>query len=275
MNIDHYFEGVKSYKLLAKHEVGQNFLVDPDAAKKVVDLLSLEKGDKVLEIGPGAGSLSVFLSESEAEADLVDIDEGLIVKLKGDFEGKENVRPTLGNALKWDMSPYDKIVGNLPYYITSSLLERVLLTASNAKRAVFMVQKEALSRLVAPQGTKDYGPLPILLAYRAKVKREFFVPRSSFSPEPHVDSVVFSLEFRDYENSFLECFYALLTACFLHRRKTILNNLTGFLNGENDVANQALSLASIDPKKRPEQLSIEDFERLAKALEGLPMPLGR
>lgn len=271
---DKYFEGVMSYKLLAKHEVGQNFLVDKNAARKIVEIAEIQPSDRVLEIGPGAGSLSYYIAHSGASADLVDIDEGLIAKLKADFEGVPNLHPIYGNALKADYAPYQKIIGNLPYYITSSLIERILIFGKSMQKAVLMVQKEAFSRLSAAKGSKDYGPLPVLLSYRGAVKKEFVVPRSSFAPEPHVDSVVFSVTSQPIDDpSFAENFYAMLNACFLHRRKTILNNLTGFLNGESRIAKEALDIAGIEQTRRPETLSLEDYLKLSKALEALPLPL--
>ena len=154
MDKESYFERIAEYKLLAKHEVGQNFLVDPGVCERIVSLCEIKSGEKVIEIGCGAGSLSYFLNESEGSSDLIDIDEGLLAKLEEDFKGSDKVKPTYGNAVKWDYAPYDKIVGNLPYYITSLILEKVFLGASNCKKAVFMVQKEAAERILAPVGSK-------------------------------------------------------------------------------------------------------------------------
>ena len=126
MDENRYFETIAEYKLLAKHEVGQNFLIDKNVSKRIVDLLKVDHDDRVLEIGSGAGSLSFYLAMHNVPTTLIDIDEGLITKLKNDFEGFPNVSIYQANALKYDMSPFTKIIGNLPYYITSSLLERVL-----------------------------------------------------------------------------------------------------------------------------------------------------
>ncbi len=163
-----YFEKVKEYKLLAKHEVGQNFLCSEKDAERIVSLGEIKDTDKVLEIGSGAGSLSVFLADYSADSTLLDIDEGLVTKLQNDFEGYKNIHPVLGNALKADYSDYDVIIGNLPYYITSSLIEKIALEAKRCRKAVLMVQKEAFLRLSAKQGTDDYGPLPILLSYKTR-----------------------------------------------------------------------------------------------------------
>src|SRR5574344_547311 len=135
MDEEHYFEKVAEYKLLAKHEVGQNFLVDIEAARRIVASAELQPSDRVLEIGSGAGSLSYFIDKSGAESDLIDIDEALVLKLQADFKDNEKTHPQLGNIMRWDLRPYNKIIGNLPYYITSAILEKILLEASSAKLA--------------------------------------------------------------------------------------------------------------------------------------------
>lgn len=265
INVDSYFENIREYKFLAKHEVGQNFLIDPEASKKIVSFAELKPTDRVLEIGPGAGSLSYFIAKEGCPSDLVDIDEGLITKLSGDFAEEKNVHPIVGNALKWDFSPYTKIIGNLPYYITTSLLERILLEGENLVRGSFMIQKEAFMRITSKIGSSDYGPLPILLSYRATSKKEMTVPRTSFLPAPHVDSVVFSLSFDKTNDISPKTLYKILNAMFLHRRKTILNNLASFL-GDSSKAKETLEKAHIDPKERPENLSLSQYLSLTKEL---------
>jgi 16S rRNA (adenine1518-N6/adenine1519-N6)-dimethyltransferase len=266
MDQSKYFETIGEYKLLAKHEVGQNFLIDDEVAKKIVDLAEILPSDYVLEIGSGAGSLSFFIAQHPANADLIDIDESLVLKLQKDFAGIPSIHPEMGNVMRFEMAPYTKIIGNLPYYITSGILERILLEAKSTAKTVLMVQKEVLNRITAPVGEEDYGPLPILLQYRGKVRREFLVPRTAFSPAPHVDSVVFSITFdpqADCEKA--KKIYSLASTLFLHRRKTILNNLSSML-GDSKKASLFLSKAKIDEKKRPEDLSLMDYENLLSQL---------
>lgn len=261
-----YFEAIGEYKLLAKHDVGQNFLVDPRAAEKIVSLAGLQSTDRVLEIGSGAGSLSFFIAQTNCPSDLIDIDRFLVLKLQKDFASLSFVHPQMGNVMRWEMGGYSKIIGNLPYYITSGILERILLDGKSAQIAILMVQKEALSRLTAPVGDKDYGPLPILLKYRGEIHKEFLVPRTSFSPAPHVDSVVFSIHFdptADLEKG--KKLYSFVSAIFLHRRKTILNNLGGYLN-DSKKASLLLAKAGIDERKRPEDLSLLDYQKLLSQL---------
>lgn len=256
-----YFDIIKTYELLAKKnkDVGQNFLIDPSVAKAIVGLLEAKEGERVLEIGCGAGSLSYFLAQGPAESDLIDIDEGLLTKLKQDFEDNPYVHPMRGNAMRFDYSSYDKIVGNLPYYITSGIVERVLLGANKAKRIVFMVQKEAAQRLLAKPKTADYSPLTIYLNYVCRVTKALSVPHTSFVPAPHVDSTVLLLEVDQAKhNEEAAGVYALAKALFLNRRKTIQNNLRAYL-GSSESASFILSSCKIDPKARPEELLAEDY----------------
>lgn len=266
MDEEKYFKGIAEYKLLAKHEVGQNFLVDSSSSKRIVDLAEIAEGDRVLEIGSGAGSLSFFLAQHSASCDLIDIDEALVLKLKNDFAHQEHVHPLLGNIMRWDLSSYTKIVGNLPYYITSGIIERILLSASQAKIAVLMVEKDVVSRLNAPQGSADYGPLPILIRYRATLEKGFNVPRTSFSPAPHVDSSVFVLRFKDSVSADKSAaLYELVSKLFLHRRKTILNNLQTIVN-DADKAKSILEKCAIAPTRRPEELSLGEYLKLLSQL---------
>ena len=129
-----------------------------------------------------------------------------------------------------------------------------------------MVQKEAFLRLNAKMGNKDYGPLPLLIQYRAKMTKLLNVPRSSFSPAPHIDSLVFSLDFNDNDIEAASTLYSLLNGVFLHRRKTILNNLSGYLK-DADKAKELLNKSAIPFTKRPEEISLEEYLCLLKLLK--------
>ena len=264
MDEERYFEGIESYRLLAKHEVGQNFLIDRDAANGIVSLLDIKEGDRVLEIGSGAGSLTYFLSLTSGKVEAIDIDEGLIAKLQNDFGNAVDVH--YGNAAKWDYAPYDKIVGNLPYYITSLIIERALLLGQNAKAMAFMVQKEAAERLLAPMGTKDYGPLPILISLVCDAKRAFNVRRASFAPAPHVDSSVLLFTMRQRDDKLISKTYKLCNSLFLQRRKTIYNNLKNYLH-DGDKAKEILASLGLAESLRPEAISPEQFLALANSIE--------
>lgn len=260
-----YFKRIAEYRLYAKKEVGQNFLVDPRVAERIVSLLGLQKGDEAIEIGSGAGSLSFFLEQSEANCRLIDIDEGLIAKLQNDFPKSKNLSIERENALQTDYAKYEKIIGNLPYYITSSLVERVLLTADNASKIVFMVQKEAAVRLLSAPGTKDYGPLNVLLSLYGIPKREFNVGTEAFVPAPHVNSTVISITphhlYGDIDRKEVYHFFCHI---FQKRRKTILNNLKSL----TPEAEKLLKGVGVPPKKRPEEIRPEEYLKLYYALKG-------
>ena len=258
-----YFQDIATYQLLAKHEVGQNFLVDYEVCERIVSLLDIQEGEKVLEIGCGAGSLTYFLAESKGDVQAIDIDEGLLRKLEGDFKGKVDV--VYGNAAKWDYAPYDKIIGNLPYYITSLIIERALLNGSNAKIMTFMVQKEAAERFLAPIGTKDYGPLPILIALCCDAKRAFNVRRTSFVPAPHVDSSVLQFQMKERDLAEISKIYKLCSSLFLQRRKTIYNNLKSYLHSD-EKAKALLAECGLAENLRPENISPEQYRALAKRI---------
>ncbi len=264
MDANKYFEGVSEYRMLAKHEVGQNFLVDIDVAKRIVEELEAKPGEKVIEIGPGAGSLTFFLKDLDCSVEAIDIDESLIGKLQNDFGNAVNVH--YGNGAKWDYDPYDRIIGNLPYYITSLLIERALLLGKNAKRMVFMVQKEAAERLLAGPSSKEYGPLSILIAWLSNAKRLFNVRKTSFVPAPHIDSSVIGLTMKQRPEN-IEKTYKLVQSLFLQRRKTLLNNLKNYLHDGEKAAN-ALQKANLSPTLRPEQVTPEQYLALSKAIFG-------
>lgn len=263
MDRQRFFEGVESYRLLAKHEVGQNFLIDSDATERIVKELDIQNGERVCEIGCGAGSLTFFLAQSEGNVDAIDIDEGFVAKLQNEFGTDVNV--LYGNGAKWDYAPYDRIIGNLPYYITSLLIERTLLTSAKAKSMVFMVQKEAGERLLAGVGTKDYGPLPILIALLSNAKKCFVVKRSSFAPAPHVDSVVLRFDMKPERDPLIEKTYKICSSLFLQRRKTLFNNLKN-LTHDAEKARRILADVSLLENWRPEQVPPEGYLAIAKML---------
>ena len=265
MNKEQYFEKIAEYKLLAKHDVGQNFLIDADAAERIVDLATIDESDTVLEIGSGAGSLSFFIEQKASKADLIDIDEGLIQKLIEDYKDSKTVNPMVGNAMKWEYSKYTKIISNLPYYITSAILERVLLNAKNLKTGVFMVQKEVVSRLKAPLGSEDYGPLGLLIQYRADFVKGFNVPRTSFAPAPHVDSSVFVLKIKNDDLEEAGKLYQMVSGLFLHKRKTIYNNLSQHLK-DPVKAKETLEKAQIKANLRPQDISLDGYLKLLRSL---------
>ena len=262
-----FFDYIKAMRLLATQELGQNFLINPDVSKKIVDLLDVQSTENVLEIGAGFGSLSYFLLETKGLSFLLDVDPKTIVFLKEQFGDNPNISIIQESILKHDVSNYEKIIGNLPYYITSNTIEYVLLNARKARKLVFMIQKEVLPRLTAKATEEGYGPLAILVRYLGIPKRCLNVSRRQFVPAPHIDSVVVSIDIKphaDYETA--EKLLKAAMNLFHHRRKTIRNNLRLLLNSD-ELAEQVLASSGVDGNKRPQDLPSEDYLKLTKQLK--------
>lgn len=262
MNESQYFETVKSYKLLANKSLGQNFLTNSKIAKEIVDQLDIKSDDKILEIGAGLGSLSYFLANTEAEVELIDVDERMLQFLSDNFSDKKNVIIKRQNILKYDLGHYTKIIGNLPYYITSGIIAKLLLGSANAKKIVLMTQKEVYPKLL-----KNFkSPLSLFLNYVCDISPAKDVGRNNFTPVPHVDSVVFSLtpneNIKNMENPAL---FNLIQQLFLLRRKNILNNLANVIH-DKEKAKEILEKMGVDTNKRPEQLDIEFYKSLLKLI---------
>lgn len=265
MNEQNYFELVKSYKLQANKSLGQNFLINPEVASKIVNALDLKEGDKVIEIGAGLGSISYFLAKSPAKSTLIDVDDRMIAFLEEQYKDSSNIVVKRENILKSDLSQYNKIIGNLPYYITTGILETILLKAVNAESIVLMCQKEVYSKLL--KNTKDISPLSLFLNFVSNIELVTNVSRNNFAPIPHVDSLVFKLtpneNIRREDNASL---YNLMNKLFLHRRKTIYNCLRFIINS-NELTSEVLAKVNIKENLRPEQIEIESYIRLLNELK--------
>lgn len=264
MNDKEFFGHVKSYKFVANKSLGQNFLIDSNVASSIVSTLSLTKEDKVLEIGAGIGSLSYYLAKSDAQVTLIDVDERMVNIINEQFGKCSNVEILRLNILKADLSKYTKIVGNLPYYITSGILEYVLLNGVNAKTITLMTQKEVYQKLT---DKKEVSPLTLLLKYTCDISSAKIVNRNSFVPVPHVDSAYFTLTPNEnIKNSENKELYKLMNKIFIHKRKTILNCLTSVI-GDKGNAFRILCELGISELLRPEQLPIDFYINLLNMLK--------
>lgn len=263
MNKNEYFENVKSFKFLANKSLGQNFLINSEIAEIIVKKLELNDKDSVLEIGAGLGSLSIFLVDSNSKIELIDIDERMLNHLNFTFANYKNVTVKRQNILKADLDGYTKIIGNLPYYITSGIIEHILLNAVNAEKIVLMTQKEVYPKLL-----KDFkSPLSLLLNYVCDISTPLSVGRNNFTPVPHVDSVVFVLtpneKIKEKDNKEV---YNLMKQLFLHRRKNILNCLQN-VTKDKQKAEEILNFMAVNKNLRPEQLGIDFYINLLKQLK--------
>lgn len=263
---------LKVFHLRASKKLGQNFLIDAAVVRGIVEAAELQEGERVLEIGPGIGTLTQGLAESGAQVTAVELDKKLPAVLAETLKGYENVRIVQGDILKTDIrelmgdAPF-KVAANLPYYITTPILMALLEQRLPIRKIVTMVQKEVAERMIAPPGSKTYGALSVAVQYYTAPEIVLDVPPKSFIPAPEVDSVVIACKVRGEPPVTVrdeKLFFRVVKAAFGQRRKTLSNALkgAGFLK---DEVQEALEQAGIEAARRGETLSLEEFAQLADA----------
>lgn len=266
-------ELLRKHGLRAKHSWGQNFLGDPNALAKIADGARVEAGETVVELGPGLGHLTRALLDRGAQVVAVERDRDMVRVLQD--QKLERLRIVEGNAANLRFADLGvplpvTVVGNLPYHLTSPILFEVLDQHEAVKRAVFTLQQEVVTRLSAEPGNRDYGLLTVLLGLHFDVEELFSLPRHMFTPPPNVDSAVVLLTHLSKPRAPIvddARFRRVVKAAFAQRRKTLLNSLKsdkGLASPEQYVS--ALNAASIDPQRRAETLSVEEFAALERAL---------
>ncbi len=264
----------------AKRSLGQNFLVDPNLQRKIVDAVEAGPTDTVIEIGPGQGALTAHLAGGAGRLVAVELDHDLAGALETRYAGSETVEIRHADILDWDPGPVlreapVKVVGNIPYNITSPILFRLLEWRPAPERIVVMVQREVADRLRAEPGEKAYGALTVGVRAAAAVEKLFDVGRRAFRPVPNVDSTV--LMIRPHPEASPDASLRSLTrAAFGMRRKQlqkILRTAPGYgLDSEESRA--VLAGLDIPPAARPETLDPQTFVRLAEALRRRGLPVG-
>jgi 16S rRNA (adenine1518-N6/adenine1519-N6)-dimethyltransferase len=252
---------------MARSRLGQNFLYNPAILGRIVDAAGLVKGDMVVEIGPGPGRLTRLLAERVKKVMAIELDHTLYEKLRGDLVGYRNVQLIHGDALafRYEEIGEFKVVSNIPYYITTPLIFRLLDAGQRLKTMTLTIQKEVAERIVAGPGGKDYGVLSIMVQYHAAPELKFIIPKEEFTPVPRVDSAVVHINVRRNPAVPVKdeaVFFSVVKTSFSQRRKTLSNSLKGLRKDMRDV----LYLAGIDPARRPETLSLVEFAHLADAL---------
>ena len=255
--------GVRPSKAL-----GQNFVIDPNTIRRIVQVAGVGGEDRVLEIGPGAGSLTIELARIAREVVAVEADRALLPVLEESLRGLDNVEVVHADALRTDLSGLgaDALVANLPYYTAVSLVMKTLETAPGIARLTVMTQREVGERLAAAPGSRVYGQVSVLCAFHAWVGIAMRVSRRAFYPVPNVDSVVVNLERRaDRPDVDYGSLVEIVRAAFSQRRKTVRNSLAPLV-GSPEAAESAVAAAGIDPGLRPESLSLERFVDLARSL---------
>ncbi|MDP8910273.1 MAG: 16S rRNA (adenine(1518)-N(6)/adenine(1519)-N(6))-dimethyltransferase RsmA [Chloroflexota bacterium] len=252
--------GVRPVKAL-----GQNFVIDPNTIRKVVEVASVSADDRVLEIGAGAGSLTVGLAAVAAEVIAVEFDRRLLPVLAETLEGVTNVEVVPGDAMALPLGGFGatKVVANLPYNIAVPVVVRVLETAPQIAELVVMTQREVGERLAAQPGSKAYGQVSVIVRYFGRPTVAAKVSRRAFFPVPRVDSVLVRIRREAPPDVAPERLFPVVRGAFSQRRKTIRNALIS--SGFADV-DSALAAAGIDPGIRAEALRLDDFVAVANAL---------
>ncbi|MDR7240317.1 16S rRNA (adenine(1518)-N(6)/adenine(1519)-N(6))-dimethyltransferase RsmA [Neobacillus drentensis] len=273
---------LKKYGFSFKKSLGQNFLIDTNILKKIVSFADLTQESGVIEIGPGIGALTEQLARTSKKVVAFEIDQRLLPILNDTLSPYPNVKIIHNDVLEADVAEVMKeefndidnvmVVANLPYYVTTPIIMKLLEEHLPIRGIVCMLQKEVADRISAKPGTKDYGSLSIAVQYYTEAETVMIVPKTVFVPQPNVDSAVIRLTRREQpavavtDESF---FFQVTRASFAQRRKTLLNNLTSQLpegkQKKEDIL-QALSASGIDPTRRGETLSLEEFGRLSEAL---------
>lgn len=267
-------ELLKKYQLAPLKKLGQNFLRDENIVSKIAEA-AVRPGENALEIGPGLGVLTQALARRAKKVVAVEIDKGMVQVLSQTLDGLGNTQVLWQDFLKADLQEIARehfggepfaVVGNLPYYITSKCLLAVLEAQAPVLRFTAMVQKEVAERLMAEPGDANYGAITASVAYYGRVRQMFSVSRSCFLPAPDVDSAVIGIEPKAQFGVPREDYTKIVRGLFAQRRKTLQNNMKNSLQMKNDEIQLALEKAEIPANSRAENLSPQDFAKLAEII---------
>ena len=273
---------MKQNGIRANKSLGQNFLINKDVLENIINSSEISKDDMVIEIGPGLGTLTKYLLEKAGEVLCIEIDSKMIKILNNRFNKYENFQIINEDVLKVDLNKIIsekkrqgkvkkvKIVANLPYYITTPIIMKLLEDKLDIESITVMIQKEVAERLIAVPGEKETGAITYTVYYYCESEKIMEVPNSSFIPEPEVTSEVIKMELRskpavEIENP--KIMFMIIKSAFMQRRKTLLNALTNtkvFLSKEEGL--EILRKLNLEENIRAENLSIQDFCNIAKII---------
>ena len=273
---------MKKYNIRANKSLGQNFLINNEVVEKIVNSSDISKEDMVIEIGPGLGTLTKYLLEKAEKVLCVELDTKMIKILQDRFSLYDNFELINEDILKVNLNEIImenkkdgkiknvKIVANLPYYITTPIIMKLLEEKLDIKSITVMIQKEVADRLIETPGGKNTGAITHTVYYYCESEKIMEVPNSSFIPEPEVTSEVIKLNLRDkpavdIENT--KVMFMIIKSAFMQRRKTLLNALTNtkvFINKEEGI--RILKKLNLDENVRAEKLSIQEFANIAKII---------
>jgi len=264
------------YGLFPKKRLGQHFLVDPNILNKVIRTAQVGKEDVVLEVGPGLGEMTLALAHRVKKVIAIEIDPKLVAILNKKAKDYPNVEVMKSDILKVDFKHIlekeghtIKVVANLPYQISTPLLFRFVEAKEVFSTFTLMLQREVAERMVASPGGKEYGRLSVLLQMFLDLSVRFFIPPSAFFPRPKVESAVVHMGWKEKPTAEIqdeEWFKKVVKSCFGYRRKTLANALKHSELPLPDSIESRMEKVGIDPQRRPETLTIQEYVRLAEAL---------
>ena len=273
---------MKAYNIKANKSLGQNFLINSEVVEKIIESSELSTDDLVIEIGPGLGTLTKYLLEKAGKVICIELDTRMVKILKNRFASRDNFEIINEDVLKVDLNKIIKenkstgkiknvkIVANLPYYITTPIIMRLLEEQLDIKSITVMIQKEVAERLIEIPGGKNTGAITHTVYYYCESEKIMEVPNSSFIPEPEVTSEVIKMNLRQtlavkIENP--KVMFMIIKSAFMQRRKTLLNALTNaqvFISKQEGI--KILKKLNLDENVRAENLSIQDFANIAKCI---------
>lgn len=270
---------IKKHNIRLTKSLGQNFLIDCNIINNIVDLGEVTKEDVVVEIGPGIGNMTKELARRAGKVVAVEIDKHLIEPLRENLSEFSNVDIINQDILKVDMNAIVasacgsrvKVVANLPYYITTPIIMGLLEKELGIDKMVFMIQKEVANRMIAKEGTKEYGALTVAVNFYAMASIAFIVSSNCFIPKPKIDSAVVCLDIYDVPKVYVESkdmFRRTVRAAFGQRRKTLLNALSSSMGVSitKDEYRDILKKVGIDDNRRGETLDIAKFAQLSNEI---------
>ena len=267
-------EIINLYGFRFSKSLGQNFLIDKNFVDKIVDGADIA-GKNVIEVGPGIGTISYEMAKTCKKLVLIEVDDSLIPILEENMSDFNNVTIIHQDILKTDLKEIQdkyfggesfEFVSNLPYYITTPIIEKIFEEDLDCRSMTIMVQKEVADRMLATEKDKDYSSLSVFVKYYSEAKLLTKVPKSVFMPQPKIDSAVLRLDLRVYDEKVnKEKLFSLVKAGFLKRRKTILNSLSAVAKKEN--LKKVFEKLDIKENLRAENLSLDDFINISKNLE--------
>ena len=273
---------MKAYNIKANKSLGQNFLINSEVVEKIIESSELSTDDLVIEIGPGLGTLTKYLLEKAGKVICIELDTRMVKILKNRFASRDNFEIINEDVLKVDLNKIIKenkstgkiknvkIVANLPYYITTPIIMRLLEEHLDIKSITVMIQKEVAERLIEIPGGKNTGAITHTVYYYCESEKIMEVPNSSFIPEPEVTSEVIKMNLRQTPAVKIEnpkVMFMIIKSSFMQRRKTLLNALTNaqvFISKQEGI--KILKKLNLDENVRAENLSIQDFANIAKCI---------